>query len=194
MLRLGLFLLLLGYLSREWGARTWGFVLGEGILTRGLLEEPPLMAVLELNNNFLPPLSFLWLMSGMSWVCKKKLSYPTHWTSLIPFPLSHTFLPLVIPLSRMSGSHLDFGPWSLCSFPLPCHQGWREKAEFLECLVFWSLRSGVLFFVVCSASTKAILKFLVFFRPHPPFPVLFLSHFAVPKWCFPLPKWFWWHF
>lgn len=50
----------------------------------------------RVNNIFLPPLSFLWLMSGVSWICTKP-SYPTHWTSLIPFPLSHTFCLLPSP-------------------------------------------------------------------------------------------------
>lgn len=80
----------------------------------------------------------------------------------------------------MSASHPHFGPRILCSLPLPCHQGWGDEAELLGCLISCCF---LLLFSVCSASTKAILNFLVVFRSRPSFPVLFLrSHFAVPDW------------
>lgn len=97
----------------------------------------------------------------------KKPFYPTHWTSLTPLPLSHTFLPLIIPVPGVSGSHAGFGPWSFCSLP----PGMVQKSELLGCLISWSLPCGMLLFSVCCASTKAIFKFLLVFRPHPSFPV-----------------------
>lgn len=103
---------------------------GRGNCHSGFVLRVSTNGDLPVNNIFLPPLSSLWLMSGMFWIYKK-LSCPTHWTSLTPFPLSHTFLPLIIPLPRMSGSHANFGPWSFSSFPLPCQQGWWRKLNSL---------------------------------------------------------------
>lgn len=175
MLRLGLFLLLLGYLSPEWGARTWGFVLGEGIVARGLLEEPPLMAVFELNNNFLPPLSFLWLMSGMSWVRKKTLwpntldiTHPFPALSHLPSPHYSSFKDVRLPPRLWAVKSLFFPP----AFPLGMEgESWTPWVSHFLVTGLWDV---AVFCLLCF--NKGNFKISGGFQAAPSLPR------AVPEW------------
>lgn len=88
----------------------------------------------RVNNIFLPPLSFLWLMSGVSWICTKP-SYPTHWTSLIPFPFSHTFCLLPSPhYSSFKDVRLPPRLWAVKSLFFPPCLATRDGGRKLNSL------------------------------------------------------------
>lgn len=162
---------------------------GRGNCHSGFVLRASTNGGLRVNNIFLPPLSSLWLMSGVSWI-SEKLSYPTRWTSLIPFPLSHTFLPLIIPLSRMSGSHPDFGLWNLCSFPCFATRDEGTKLNLLGVSFLAQWAQGCCCFLSVLLQQRQFLNSWWFLGRTLPslccswVILLFLSDFDVPEWFF----------
>lgn len=113
------------------------------------------------------------------------ITHPFPTLSHLPSPRYSFFEDVKLPPRLWAVKSLFFPP------ALPPGMEGRKLNSLDVSFFFWSLGSGMLLFSVCSASTKAILKFLVVFLDHTlpslcssQIILLFPSNFAVPQWFF----------
>lgn len=136
-----LFLLLLEYLSWEWGARTWRLVLGEKIISQGLLQETPQMAIFELNIFFFPLFPFcdscLECLGFLKRFATPHIGHHSSFLRSITHPSSFppslhycSFRNVRLPSRPCTTGTLFF--LVVCCALLHCHQQWKEKADLLE--------------------------------------------------------------